>query len=73
MKNVSGEHYRPLLESNAFYRATRFEELTVGIERALAHPDELAAERARVVRLVLGEVDGKAAERVAEGVASGVA
>ena len=65
MKNVSGEHYRPLFESNAFYRATRFEELTAGIERALAHPSELAAERARVVRIVLGDVDGRAAERVA--------
>jgi hypothetical protein len=70
MKNVSGEHYRPLFESDAFYRATTFEELTAGIERALAHPDELAAERARVVGLVLGEVDGRAAERVAEAIVS---
>ena len=68
LKNVSGEHYRPLFDSNAFYRATRFEELTAGIERALAHPDELADERRRVVRTVLGEVDGRAAERVAEAI-----
>jgi hypothetical protein len=70
MKNVSGEHYRPLFESNAFHRATRFEDVTAGIDRALTTPDELAAERARVVRLVLGEVDGRAAERVAEAVVS---
>ena len=70
MKNVSGEHYRPLFDSNAFYRATRFEELAAGIERALAHPDELTAERARVVRTVLGEMDGRAAERVAEAIAN---
>jgi hypothetical protein len=70
MKNVSGEHYRPLFESNAFYRAERFEDVTAGIERALAFPDELASERARVVRLVLGAVDGNAAERVAESVVS---
>jgi len=70
MKNVSGEHYRPLFESNAFYRAERFEEVTAGIERALAHPGELASERARVVKLVLGEVDGRAAERVADAVLS---
>jgi CDP-glycerol:poly(glycerophosphate) glycerophosphotransferase len=70
MKNVSGEHYRPLFESNAFYRATRFDEVTAGIDRALAEPDELAAERARVVELVLGEVDGRAAERVTEAVVS---
>jgi CDP-glycerol glycerophosphotransferase (TagB/SpsB family) len=70
MKNVSGEHYRPLFESNAFYRAERFEDVTAGIERGLASPDELASERARVVRLVLGDVDGNAAERVAESVAA---
>jgi hypothetical protein len=72
LKNVSGEHYRPLFDSNAFYRATRFEEVTAGIERALAQPDELAAERARVVRIVLGGVDGRAAERVAGAIVDGV-
>ncbi len=68
LKNVSGEHYRPLFDSNAFYRATRFDELAVGIERALAQPGELAAERTRVVHAVLGEVDGRAAERVADAI-----
>ena len=68
MKNVSGEHYRALIESEAFYRARRFEEVTAGIERALAHPAELASERARVAREVVGEIDGRAAERVAEAV-----
>lgn len=65
-KNVSGEHYKPLFESNAFYRATAFGELTAGIERALSHPAELADERARVVRVVMGDVDGHAAQRVAD-------
>jgi CDP-glycerol glycerophosphotransferase (TagB/SpsB family) len=73
LKNVSGEHYKPLFESRAFYRATRFEEATAGIERALAHPEELAAERARVVRLVLGEIDGRAADRVVDEITSVVA
>jgi hypothetical protein len=72
-KNVSGEHYKPLFESNAFYRATRFEEVVQGVDRALANPDELAAERARVVRLVLGEIDGRAAERVVGAIAAVVA
>jgi CDP-glycerol glycerophosphotransferase (TagB/SpsB family) len=62
--NVVGEHYRQLMESDAFYRAHRFEEVADGIERALAAPDELAAERRRVARDVVGEVDGRAAERV---------
>jgi CDP-Glycerol:Poly(glycerophosphate) glycerophosphotransferase len=66
LKNVSGEHYKSLIESEAFYRADRFEEVVDGIERALAHPRELEAERARVAREVVGEVDGKAAERVAD-------
>ncbi|MFL5945256.1 MAG: CDP-glycerol glycerophosphotransferase family protein [Gaiellaceae bacterium] len=73
LKNVSGEHYKPLFDSDAFYRATRFDELVDGIERALGQPDELAVERARVVSLVLGEVDGRAAERVAEAIVSATA
>jgi CDP-Glycerol:Poly(glycerophosphate) glycerophosphotransferase len=72
VKNVSGEHYKPLFESNAFYRATEFDELTAGVERALARPDELAGERARVVRLVLGEIDGRAADRVVDAVATAI-
>jgi hypothetical protein len=72
LKNVSGEHYRPLFESEAFYRATTFEEVSAGIERALAQPDELGEERARVVRLVLGEIDGRAAERVVEAIVASV-
>jgi len=71
LKNVSGEHYKSLIESDAFYRATRFEEVTTAIERALHQPDELAAERARVAHEVVGAVDGRAAERVAEAIVGG--
>jgi hypothetical protein len=66
LKNVSGEHYRALLDSDAFYRAHSFEEMTAGIERALARPAELAAERKRVAAEVVGEVDGHAADRVVD-------
>ena len=72
VKNVSGEHYKPLFDSTAFYRATSFDEVVSGVERALERPGELAAERARVVRLVLGEIDGRAADRVAEAIATAV-
>jgi CDP-Glycerol:Poly(glycerophosphate) glycerophosphotransferase len=72
LKNVSGEHYKSLIESDAFYRAGTFEEVTAGIERALAAPRELAPERARVAREVVGEVDGHAAERVASALLDGV-
>jgi hypothetical protein len=68
LKNVSGEHYRRLMGSHAFYRANRFEEVVAGIERGLAHPAELAPERARAAREVVGEVDGHAAERVARAI-----
>jgi hypothetical protein len=68
LKNVSGEHYRTLFESEAFYRADNFDEVVAGIERALAHPDELADERERVTRTVLGEIDGRAAQRLADAI-----
>jgi UDP-N-acetylglucosamine:LPS N-acetylglucosamine transferase len=70
-KNVSGEHYKSLIESDAFYRADTFDEVVAGIERALERPAELAAERARVAHDVVGTVDGRAAERVAEAAVEG--
>lgn len=70
IKNVSGEHYRQLMASDAFYRAERFEDVVAGIERALSHPEELAPERARAAREVVGEVDGRAGERVADALVS---
>lgn len=73
LKNVIGEHYRELAASGAFYRAERFEEVVAGIERALARPGELAEERRRVVREVVGEVDGRAAERVVDAIVAGIA
>ena len=64
MKNVIGDHYRELAASEAFYPAERFEDVVSGIERALADPDELSEARRRVVDDVVGDVDGRAAERV---------
>jgi CDP-Glycerol:Poly(glycerophosphate) glycerophosphotransferase len=71
VNNVSGEHYKKLVESNAFYRAHDFGEVVAGIERALARPEELSAERARVARELVGEVDGRAAERVVDAIVAG--
>jgi len=70
VKNVSGEHYKALMESDAFYRANRFEDVVAGIERALARPEELSRERARAARDVVGDVDGRAAERVVDALVS---
>jgi CDP-glycerol glycerophosphotransferase (TagB/SpsB family) len=72
LKNVSGDHYRGLMDSAAFYRAESFEAAVAGVERALANPAELSAERARVAREVVGDVDGHAADRVVEAMVSGV-
>ncbi|HEY7380460.1 MAG TPA: CDP-glycerol glycerophosphotransferase family protein [Gaiella sp.] len=66
--NVTGAHYRELVESSAFHRARSFGDVAAGIERALAAPAELSAERARVARDVVGEVDGRAAERVVDAI-----
>jgi hypothetical protein len=68
LKNVSGEHYKSLIESEAFYRAGNFDEVVAGIECALDRPAERAAERARVACEVVGDVDGRAAERVADAI-----
>jgi hypothetical protein len=73
VKNVGGEHYKALVESDAFYRAHDFEEAAAAIERALGHPEELAEERRRVALEVVGEVDGHAADRVVEAIVAEVA
>ena len=67
-KNVVGEHYKELAGSGAFYTAEDFEEVIAGIERALANPTELADQRRRAVQDVVGEVDGRAAERVVDAI-----
>ena len=73
LKNVIGEHYKELAASGAFYSAERFEAVVSGIERALAQPEELAEERRRVALEVVGEVDGRAAERVVDAIGDRVA
>jgi hypothetical protein len=73
LKNAIGEHYKELADSGAFYPAEHFEDVVAGIECALASPSELADERRRVVLEVVGEVDGRAAVRVADAIAARVA
>ena len=68
MKNVIGEHYRELVASEAFYRAERFEEVVAGIEHSLSHPDELATSGGASPVEVVGEVDGRAAERIVDAI-----
>ena len=68
--NVLGVHYRELMESTAFYRAASFEEVTAAIERALVDPGELSPERRRVAREVVGDLDGRAGDRVVDAIVS---
>jgi hypothetical protein len=70
VKNVVGEHYRELIRSGAFLRAESFEEVIDGIQRSLTAPGELSEERRRVVRSVVGEVDGRAGARVVAAIAA---
>jgi hypothetical protein len=72
LKNLVGEHYRELADSSAFYRASSFEEVVEGIRRALADPAELADERRRVALRVVGDVDGRAGERVVDAIVTTV-
>ena len=67
-KNVVGKHYEELAASGAFYRAESFDEVVAGLDRALAEPGELADARRRVVRDVVGDVDGRAAERAVDAI-----
>ena len=71
-KNVVGAHYEELAASGAFHPAENFEGVVAGIERALAEPDALAEARRRVVREVVGEVDGHAAERTVDAIVAGL-
>lgn len=70
---LEGMHYRKVAASGAFHRAGSFEELSAGIERALAQPGELAEQRRRIVAEEVGEVDGHAADRVVQAVLEVVA
>ena len=71
-KNVVGKHYEELAASGAFYRAETFDEVIAGLERALAEPGELAEARRRVVWDVVGDVDGRAAERAVDAIVAGL-
>jgi UDP-N-acetylglucosamine:LPS N-acetylglucosamine transferase len=72
-KNVIGEHYKGLAASGAFYTAASFDEVVAGIGRALANPAELAEQRGRAVRDVVGEVDGRAGQRLVDAIVRVVA
>ena len=66
--NVMGRHYDELIRSGAFLRARDFEEVVAGIARSVAQHGEFREERLRVVRAVVGDIDGRAADRVVDAI-----
>jgi hypothetical protein len=71
-KSVVGEHYREVAGSGAFHEAGSFDDVVAGIERCLSEPGELRDRRRAVVERVVGPVDGRSADRVAEAILGGV-
>jgi CDP-glycerol glycerophosphotransferase (TagB/SpsB family) len=71
-KSVIGEHYRDVAVSGAFHSAASFDEVASGIQRSLAQPAELDAERRAVVATVVGSLDGRSAERVVDAILDGI-
>jgi hypothetical protein len=67
-KSVIGEHYADVVASGAFHAARSFDEVVTGIERCLASPGELAAERRAVAAVAVGPVDGHSADRVVDAI-----
>jgi hypothetical protein len=59
------DHYRPLVESGGLRLARSWAELADLMVDAIRVPDRNRSGRAAMVRSVCGEVDGRAAERVA--------
>ena len=59
------EHLQPLVESSGMPVAKSFAELKVMVEDALRDPSLLRAGRRRIVRDLVGDVDGGAGSRVA--------
>ena len=72
-KSVIGEHYRDVNAVRGLSTArSRSRRWSPGSSARSAHPDELADERRRVVATVVGDVDGRTAERVVDAMLDGV-
>jgi hypothetical protein len=70
--NISGHWYRELVDSGAYHKAWNFDDVIASIAHCLERPDELADRRAAITRLLMGNIDGKAAPRIIEGIAEEV-
>jgi len=66
VKNITGHHYQDLMSSGAFYKANSMAEVFSSIDRGLSNPNELDGHRNAICQRIIGNVDGKAGERIAE-------
>lgn len=62
------EHYRPLVESGGISLAHNWEDVVKLVRQAVVNPETGRDPRREMVRSICGQVDGRAAERVAESV-----
>lgn len=67
-KNYINEHYKEIMEFKPFYLAKNFDDVIMGINKAINDPNDLSEARENVKQELLGIIDGKAAKRVANAV-----
>jgi CDP-glycerol glycerophosphotransferase (TagB/SpsB family) len=68
INNVAGDHYRDLIDSEAFFQAYGFDSAILGLEEALTMPAKRAESRALISARIAGQVDGHAGDRVFEAI-----
>lgn len=66
--NYRWEHYKPITESGATWLAKDISGVVEAIKVYARHPERHRTERQRMLRLICGEVDGRAAERMGEAI-----
>jgi len=65
-QNITGHHYRDLLQSDAFYKAWSFDDLIKGIWHCVQNPGEKKENRKKICSRLIGAIDGRAGKRLAD-------
>jgi len=66
--NYKWDHYKPITESGGTWLAKDTDEILEAIQAYSRTPELQSAQRKEMLRFICGEVDGHAAERMADGV-----
>jgi hypothetical protein len=67
-EEYQAEHFRPLLDSGGVSVAMSWDECIFLLEEAIRNPDHHMENRHRMVSQECGEIDGRAAERIADAI-----